>query len=46
MYLRRMGTVQVKDMREEAAAEATKVDKDNGGKDDKVNNKQTKLKPR
>ena len=39
--------VQVKDMREEAAAaEAAKVNKDDGGEDDKDNGKQTKSKPK
>ena len=33
-------------MREEAASEATNFDQDNGGEDDKVENKQPKSKPK
>ena len=37
-------SVQVEHMREEAASEATKANKDDGGEDDEDDNKQTKLK--
>ena len=39
-------TAQVEHTKEEAASEAAKVDQDDGGKDDKVDNKQSKPKPK
>ena len=44
--IREESTAQVKHMKEEAASEAAKVYKDDGGEDDKVNNKQSKPKPK